>query len=536
MKGPRWAGRGREPCAVALAVLLLVLPAPGARAQDPAFTAAEAQNFAAASGRAQAWLADPAFAAAPATVDPARDPARWAPARGRVVEVSWENRYGARVAGTLFAPKDGPGPFPAVVMVSGAGVAQDAYRWVGEDLAEHGYVVLTFDPQGQGASDVEPDSRYCDPEGDWREPQELGLREQGECAGQDPAGMDAATPQVEFLAQARTGRVDPETIGPVYRALAPRFIFGAFDATAWLLSDANPWRSLVDGGRLGIAGHSLGAYAANMTGNGDPARRFRAAVAMDAFYANDLGVGPRVPTLLMQSEQESLVGPHTAPPADPRAPTTLHPPRATYDAFRAGPVDAGFLVPSASNHNEFTDALQPASLLGQRTAALALIAWMDEYVVGTGGLPRLLARTAGDSADVSSIGTAQPKIAGRSHAELLSFLYPTDLSLLGRECLDLQAAACAAPPPCSPRAAATAVRGRRTVGVTVRARRACGRVGTARVALRRSGLRLVATTALIGPRDEATVTLRIPRRARERALRVAVRIDGGRTLRLPLPR
>ena len=52
-------------------------------------------------------------------------------------------------------------------------------------LAEAGYVVLTFDPQGQGQSEADGHPRYCDPDGKWREPQEMGIREQGRCAGHD---------------------------------------------------------------------------------------------------------------------------------------------------------------------------------------------------------------------------------------------------------------------------------------------------------------------------------------------------------------
>ncbi|CAB4715249.1 unannotated protein [freshwater metagenome] len=361
--------------------------------------------------------------------------------------MTWENRYGATISGRLYGPRTGRGPFPTVVMVSGAGVAKELYHWVGEDLAEHGYVVLTFDPQGQGASDADPAPEYCEP-GEWQRPQELGLIEQGSCAGQDPAdsAVTSTTEQVQFIAEARAGRVDPETIAGTYRALAPRFIFGAFDAASWLLSAADPWRGMVDAGRLGVVGHSLGSYAANMVGNGDPRHRFRAAVAMDAFYADDLGVRPRVPTLMMQSEQETLIGPHLEVPTDPRSPTTLHPTRATWQAFRRSDVDAGFLVPAASNHQDFTDSAQPASFLGQRTASLAMTAWLDRYVAGRPrALARLVAPVAGPSADRSSIGTGAPMIAGRTLAELLSFNYPSDLWVGGRLCPDLQAQRCRLP-------------------------------------------------------------------------------------------
>jgi dienelactone hydrolase len=522
---------------VALFVSVCMLcAAPVASAQVAAgFAAAEAQNFLAASGRIQAWTTDPAFLAAPGGVDPARAIARWSPSRGRALAVTWHNRYGAKINGELFAPKTGDGPFPTALVVSGSGVAQDAYRWIAEDLAEHGYVALTFDPQGQGTSDVAPAARFCDPAGDWRKPQELGLTEQGACAGEDPASTaQQLADQVALLAVGRTDHIDPESIGPSYRAQAPRFILGALDATAWLTSGANPWRALVDDQRLAVVGHSLGAYAANMTGNGDPQHRFRAAVAMDAFYADDHGVTPRVPTLMMQSEQEFYVGPHLAPPKDPRSPTTLHPTRATYDAFlQRGDVDAGFLIPAASGHSDFTDELQPASLRGQRTASLAMISWLDEYVAGRGGIARLLAPVAGDTADVSSIGTAQPKIAGRRQAELLSALYPTDLALAGQQCLNLRLHTCAAPAHCAQQARVTATRRAATLHLELQLAPACGRVGRVGVTVRAAGA-LATRHALLGPTDTATLDLPLTRRRARRALQVVTRVDGvgRRVLRL----
>ena len=421
--------------ALVLAVPTTAAPTTAAPAiPTPDFLAAEANNFVASTGRAQAWLSDPDFLASPAAFDPARAVDRWAAAgRGRTRVVSWRNRYDVHISGRLYAPPRGSGPFPTVVFVPGAGVSKDAYHWVGEDLAEHGYVVLAFDPQGQGASGATPPARFCRP-GEWQRRQELGMRETGSCAGQDPmsSAVTSNTEQVEFIAQARTGRVDPGVIAGTYRTLAPRFVLGALDAVRWLTSTADPWRRLVARDRLGIVGHSIGAYAANLVGNGDPRRRFRASVAMDAFYANDRGVRPRVPTLMMQSEQETLIGPHAAPVGSPRSPRTLHPTRATWRQFLDSPVDAAFLVPAASNHNDFTDALQPASFLGQRTAAVAMGAWLDRYVAGRrAGLAPLLRGRPGDLVDASSIGTGQPILGDRLWTELLSMHYPTEISVGG---------------------------------------------------------------------------------------------------------
>jgi len=509
-----------------------------AQASDPGFAAREAQNFADSLARPLVWAASPGFMAAPETPDPARDVGRWNGWRGQARAVAWRNRYGARIAGHLFRPLRGDGPFPAVVVVSGAGNPESSYWWAAEDLAEHGYVALTFDPQGQGASDVAPDPRYCDPTGDWRKPQEMGVREQGPCAGENPddEAVRENREQVVFVAQAKGGHEDPSSIAGTYRELAPRFILGTLDATAFLLSDSDPWRSAVDATRLGVVGHSVGAYAANMVGNGDPAHRFRAAVAMDAFYADDLGVHARVPTLIMQSEQEDVIGPHATPPADPRSPTTLHPTRANFTDLRHRAVDGAFVVLRASTHDDFTDLFAPASRVGQRTAAWLLLAWMDEYVAGRPGLPRMLARHADASADVSSIGTGMPRIAGTAVRDLLSELYPSDLTLAGRLCLDLRDKACPAPPSCAPALTAGVRRARGAVIADVALPQACGRVHVVGVSVRDHRVRIGVAHALAGPADAPALPVALPRAVPSGRLSITVRLDGARRCTLRLAR
>ena len=97
---------------------------------------------------------------------------------------------------------------PAVVFVNGYGSADDAYFWAAQDLAEHGYLVMTFDPQGAGGSDAKPAPEFCEPGGAWTQPQEMGIREQGSCAGQDPD--DTPLREAEGLTFVATGKVGNE--------------------------------------------------------------------------------------------------------------------------------------------------------------------------------------------------------------------------------------------------------------------------------------------------------------------------------------
>ena len=49
------------------------------------------------------------------------------------------------------AVTEGTGPFPGVVITPGSVQGSEGmYEWLAQDLAERGYVVLLYDPIGQG--------------------------------------------------------------------------------------------------------------------------------------------------------------------------------------------------------------------------------------------------------------------------------------------------------------------------------------------------------------------------------------------------
>jgi predicted dienelactone hydrolase len=453
----------REAIAALCSAVACISFAAPARAQDPppltpGWYTREAQNFADASGRAVDWAANPG-APAPGAADPLRATSRWNGARGDVISIAYRNRYDARIVGHLWRPKSASGPLPAVVFVNGYGMDEDSYFWAAEDLAEHGYLVMTFDPQGEGGSDTKPAPQYCRPGGAWTKPQEMGIREQGSCAGEDPPGvLTGQGTSASFVATGRIGDEDTSSAAPVYRELAPRFVFGTLDAVAYLLSARDPWRASIDPARVGVAGHSVGAWAALMVANGDPLHRFGAAVAMDAYHGFDFGLTGTAPTLLLQSEQENVLGPRLVPPSDPRSPGQLHPTRAVFSDLRSRGIDTGFFVLRGSTHDDFSDDFVQASRQGQRVASYLTLAWFDDHLrdgpAAVQGDERLHAERFDASADVSSIGTGawDPahgnvpyKIAGEPVADHLSFYYPSDLFDRGQTCLDLRRAPCPLP-------------------------------------------------------------------------------------------
>lgn len=519
-----------------LCAVLLTLGAPaGAVAQDPApgtpeWQAREVQNFSDASGRVQDWSAHP-DAPPNGSSDPLRAAERWNGARGDVIAIEFANRYKAKIVGHLWRPKNVTAPLPAVVFVNGYGSGQVPYFWAAEDLAEHGYLVMTFDPQGEGESAAEPAPEYCQPGGAWTQPQEMGIAEHGSCAGKDPP--EALTGQgtsASFVATGRVGNEDTTSAGEVYRAIAPRFVFGTLDAVAYLLSAQNPWRAQVDPARVGVVGHSAGAWAALMVANGDPLHRFRTGVSLDAYHRFDFGVHGTVPTLLMQGEQENVLGPRVVPPSDPRSPNQLHPPRAVFSDLQSRGIDTGFIVLRSSTHEDFSDAYMPASRKGQRVAAYMTLAWLDEHLGDGAAAQRARERLHADqfdaSIDGSSIGTGTYDsakgnvpytIAGERVADHLSFYYPSDLYEGGRLCQDLRINAC--PLEQTPVTAARCASRRAFTIHLPRLSKVRVTLDGRRVRVRRAGRRLVARIDLRGSRRRVAV------------VRVVGRTRSGRTVR-----
>lgn len=431
-------------------------PAP----QTPQWFTRELTNWAGVTGRMQDQLSNPDYLQLRAAssnfdnADPYRSIERWSPARGRSLAVNYPNRYGARISAHLWAPRAATSAnrrLPAVVMINGSGDIEEHYWSFAQDLAEHGYIVMTFDPQGAGKSAADPDPRYCDPKGAWRKPQEMGVQEHGSCAGQSSSteGPLGEVPGVvELAVNGRLGRQGTLDVQELYRQLEPNFILGALDAVNYL-STKSPLRAAVDTSRIAAMGHSLGAYAASMVANGDPRRRFRVGIALDSYAHLEHGIQPRVPTMWQQSEQELLTGPRLdAPP-----PTALHATRADYATAVHRRVPAYFAVLTASSHQEFDylgpESYQTASRTGQRVATYFALAWLDRFLIGDrNATKRLRAKVFDQSVDKSSIGAGrfnpstqknEPYRIGGDHvASALSAYYVSQWFFDGGICADIR--------------------------------------------------------------------------------------------------
>ena len=405
---------------------------------DPAYTARDAHNIADAYGRVtDGQLQNPAYlpalvqAATAQGVDqlltqvaapnrPALTPgnlfpgwnvgnplrAGWEHTRGRIRRVAFTNRYGALLRGTVYRPRPGAvdpytgrelhGPFPGVVITEGSVQGSEGmYEWLAQDLAERGYVVLTYDVQGQGTSETFPHQAnpddtdalpFCNPFAAPRDGEMSG------CPGvpsqqlsnfvvgtRDALRFFTSTPSRPYPNRAADG-TDVTAVNPY-----------------WRLFDRSPDHDTVTPGRttrIAIVGHSMGAAAVSKVQGTDD--RVEAVVALDKLTgpASDgpldgSGNRPTVPALAMQSEYGFSVTPwfmsggsSLTPQPSPDGPDPMRERRTGFDAWRRAGVDSMLVVPRASTHLEYTDIplVLPASRYGQDLTSVYVQRWLDRYL------------------------------------------------------------------------------------------------------------------------------------------------------------
>jgi dienelactone hydrolase len=327
--------------------------------------------------------------------DPFRDPVQWQQdGRGQQMLLKLDATTGAHLNARLYWP-NGPGPYPGVVMVPGLQAYNEIYEWLGEGLAENGYMVLIPDPQGQGDSETLPHN----PDGS------IDCSASG-CPNTPTDDFPEVPSGLDFLLST-PARPDPDAKG----------------ANAEGTLTYNPEWRLLDPSKVGVAGHSLGAIAVTSAGQDDP--RVDAVVAFDNLDGNiTLAKGARIhapalyfgvdyafPSLLLPQNPQS--------PPDP----SQHEAHAYAQTVSAG-VDSMVVVPRASTHYEFSYQPFPGSLqasrYGERVAFYYTLAWFDRYLKGEpGALERLTATRFDGSADTSSIGagTFDPSAAAADPAD-----------------------------------------------------------------------------------------------------------------------
>ncbi len=190
---------------------------------------------------------------------------------GLVRPVLFTARDGATISGHVWATVAGPAKRPGIVITNGSVQADEQMYWyAAQTLAKAGYVVLTFDPQGQGQSDTygqAPDQN------------------EGVPAQTDGRPFyDGTEDAINFLLSrpAQPYRPVPSCSSGTSHAAKQ-----AARVKAGLDSPYDPFWSLLNGGKVGLVGHSYGAAGVSYIAQWDP--RVGAVVALD----NLGGPGPQ---------------------------------------------------------------------------------------------------------------------------------------------------------------------------------------------------------------------------------------------------
>ncbi|MBB6627749.1 alpha/beta hydrolase [Nocardioides sp. KIGAM211] len=345
--------------------------------------------------------------------------AGWDGTRGLSRKVAFTNRYGALLRGHVYRPKPGArdpytgrkltGPFPGVVLTEGSVQGSEGmYEWLAQDLAERGYVVLTYDVQGQGTSETLPHQDgpvdtnalpFCNP---------FAAPEDGESSG----CPGVPSQQLSNFVVGTRNALSFFTSTPDQHYRNP----GAGDTAVsaynpfWRQFDRSPDPHPATPGRtsrIAIIGHSMGAAAVSKVQGTDD--RVAAVVALDKLTGpgsdgplDGSGNTPVVPALAVQSEYGFTVSPwylsggsSLNPTPSPEGPDPMRERRTGYDAWRAAGVDSMLVVPRASTHLEYTDIplVLPASRYGQDLTSVYVQRWLDRYLKHRDNTDSLLGRS-----------------------------------------------------------------------------------------------------------------------------------------------
>jgi dienelactone hydrolase len=352
---------------------------------------------------------------------------------GIVEPVLFTARSGATISGHVWATRSGPSQRPGVVITNGSVQADEQMYWyAAQTLAKAGYVVLTWDPQGQGQSDTRGEA-----------PDE----NEGFPAQSDGRPFfDGTEDALNFFLSTPDQRYEPVPSCSSGTSHAPKQ-----DRRAAQGLDAayNPFWDLLDRSRIGIAGHSYGAAGVSYIGQADP--RVKAIVAWDNLAGADPnGASASFPP----GEAGCPADPSARTPAPitkpalgisadyglPPLPNTSQPDPAAKSTesrqYTAAGVDTGEIIIRGGSHLDFSfipNQAFGASLRGADLTAWYTTAWFDKYVKGEPTADRRLLtdRWRHDGAEAA----IDPDHDGNA----FSFYYPSRLDIAGSDCEDLRA-------------------------------------------------------------------------------------------------
>lgn len=298
-------------------------------------------------------------------------------------------RSGATISGKVWSTQAGPGSRPVVVLTSGSIQAPEQLYWgIAATLAKNGYVVLTYDVQGQGRSDTFGEGVD---------------RQEGVPSQSGQPFYDGTEDALDFMLSTPSAPYDPRPscgnaaggVGTDHSAKHLRRVALGLNAPF------NPYWERSDPNRVGLAGHSLGAAAVSYIGQLDP--RVDAIVAWDNL--RDVSAPPAQngpPGNASACPSGSSPRPATVPLTKPSigmgndygifaTPNTMDPdPQGANEGFlahKAAGVDSMQINRRGGTHFEYAfipgqtaPPLGLATLRGMDMAVWYSIAWFDKYV------------------------------------------------------------------------------------------------------------------------------------------------------------
>lgn len=301
---------------------------------------------------------------------------------GMAEPVQYTARSGATISGTVWATDAGPAKRPGIVITTGSVQAPETLYWpIAAVLAKRGYVVLTYDVQGQGRSDT----FGAPPDDNEGFPSQAGQPFYD--GTEDALDFLLSTPAKPYEPRPSCGNANGGT-GTDHSDKHQRRL------DAGLHAAHNPFWKLVDAERIGIAGHSLGAGAVSYIGQIDD--RVDAIVAWD-----NLGTGSSHPDCPSGSAPRPDDPPLTKPAigmsndyglvATPKTPGSPDPdpqgPNGAFQAFKDAGVDSMQVNRRGGTHYEYSfipgETAPPLGLATFRGMDMAIwytAAWFDKYV------------------------------------------------------------------------------------------------------------------------------------------------------------
>ena len=313
----------------------------------------------------------------------------WDKAKGNIRRgpILWTARSGATISGHVWAVAGGLARKPGVVITNGSVQAPEQLYWPhAAALARAGYVVLTFDPQTQGRSDG---------------PGEPPTQNENSSAQSPGAFIEGTQDAIDFFLSTPSARFRPRNSATNpsvnHAAKQNRRVSEGRNAAF------NPLHGMLDRGKLGIAGHSLGALGVSVIASRDP--RVDAVVAWDELRTTSTSPGadkstgtpvpPRVPGLGMSGDY-GIGSPNGAAAVHPKIRDSAPDPQGANGASRAfsrAGLATGQINTKGGTHFEYSVIPNPgfpATLRGLDQAAWYTIAWFDKYLSRAERADRLL--------------------------------------------------------------------------------------------------------------------------------------------------